>query len=31
MSFQKFETNRFCVGHKGYTATKSIVEEITNN
>ena len=29
MSFQKFKSNFFCVGHKGYFSTKNIVGEIT--
>ena len=30
MSFQKFETNSFCVGQKHYSGTKNIVGEITH-
>ena len=29
MSFQKFITNSYCVGHKGHSATKDRVGEIT--
>ena len=31
MSFQKFKTYSYCVGHKGYSATKRIVDDITYN
>ena len=31
MSFQKFKTNSYCVGHKGYSGTKNIAGEITVN
>ena len=31
MSFQKFKTNRYCVGQKHYSCTKNIVGEITLN
>ena len=31
MSFQKFKTNSYCVGHKGYSARKNIIGEITSN
>ena len=27
----KFETNRYCVGHKGYSGTKNITGERTSN
>ena len=31
MSFQKFKADSFCVGQKHYSATKSVVGEITFN
>ena len=31
MSFQKFKTNSYCVGHEGYSDTKNITGEITSN
>ena len=31
MSFQRFETNSYCVGHKVYSDTKNITGEITLN
>ena len=31
MSFQKFKTNSYCVGHKSYSGTKNIAGEITLN
>ena len=31
MSFQKFKTKRYCVGHKHYSGTKNIIGEITLN
>ena len=31
MSFQKFKTNRYCVGVKHYSGTKTITGEITVN
>ena len=31
MSFKKFKTNKYCVGQRHYSGTKSIVGEITFN
>ena len=31
MSFQKFQTNSYCVGQKHYSGTKNIIGEITLN
>ena len=31
MNSQKFKTNSYCVGHKGYSGTKNITGEITIN
>ena len=31
MSFQKFKTNRYCVGQKHYSGTKKFAGEITIN
>ena len=31
MSFQKFKTSSYCVGHKGYFGTKNVTGEITSN
>ena len=31
MSFQKFQTSRYCVGQKHYNGTKNIAGEITIN
>ena len=31
MNSQKFKTNSYSVGHKGYSGTKNIVGEITFN
>ena len=31
MSFQKFETNSYCIGGKNYSGTKNIAGEITIN
>ena len=31
MNSQKFQTNSYCVGHKGYSGTKNITGGITIN
>ena len=31
MSFQKFKTNSYCVGHKHYSGTENVTGEITFN
>ena len=31
MSFQKFKTNSYCVGHKSYSGTKNLTGDITIN
>ena len=31
MNSQKFKTNSYCVGHRGFSGTKNIAGEITVN